>query len=108
MTKPVEMTRPAPSMFDFQPKQQKEDKTITSDEARQLFTGKPPQERKMIYEKLKGNGFSFEDEVTTTQPERPAQEEGGMMSSIGQFGKNVSAGIASGASQAVGGTLGIV
>lgn len=31
-----------------------------------------------------------------------------MMSSIGQFGKNLSAGIASGASQAVGGTLGIV
>lgn len=32
----------------------------------------------------------------------------GMASSVGQFGKNLSAGIASGASQAVGGTLGIL
>lgn len=48
-------TAPKPSMFDFQPKQPTEDKNISSDEAKQLFTGKPPQERKMIYEKLKSN-----------------------------------------------------
>lgn len=44
---------PTANMFNFQPKQQVEDKNISSDEARQLFTGKPPEERKMIYEKLK-------------------------------------------------------
>lgn len=48
-TQPVQPT----SMFNFQPKQQVEDKNISSDEARQLFTGKPREERKMIYEKLK-------------------------------------------------------
>lgn len=41
------------SMFSFEPKQQTEDKNISSDEAKQLFTGKPREEKKMIYDKLK-------------------------------------------------------
>lgn len=101
----------SPSMFDFQPKQPTEDKNISSDEAKQLFTGKPPQERKMIYEKLKSNWYSFEDEAKQSTQQvttQPAPQEMGMASSVGQLGKNLSAGIASGASQAVGGTLGIL
>ena len=57
---------PTTNMFSFEPKQQTEDKSISSDEARQLFTGRPSTERKMIYEKLKSEGFSFEDEVAPT------------------------------------------
>lgn len=94
-------------MFSFSQPQPTEDKTITSDEAKNLFTGKPPEQRKQIYEKLKGSGYTFEDEVTQTTAQSAPQEMG-MASSVGQFGKNLSAGIASGASQAVGGTLGIL
>lgn len=93
-----------PSLFNFQPKQQEEDRTITSAEAKQLFTGKSSQDRKMIYDKLKSNGFVFEDEVTTTQPIVKSPQSSG----FGQGVADVTAGIASGASQAVGGTLGII
>lgn len=90
-------------MFSFSQPQPTEDKTITSDEAKNLFTGKPPEQRKQIYEKLKGSGYTFEDEVTQTTAQSAPQESG-----FGQGVQNISAGIASGASQAVGGTLGIL
>lgn len=48
-----ERQTPTTNMFNFQPIQQVEDKNISSDEARQLFTGKPREQRKMIYDKLK-------------------------------------------------------
>ena len=60
-------------MFSFAPQQPKEDKNISSEEATQLFSGKPAEQRKQIYDKLKSNGYTFEEEVAQVQPAQEAQ-----------------------------------
>lgn len=98
-------TRQAPSMFEFQPKQsQQEDKFLSREEVKQALANVP--DRKQALDKLVQGGFTLEGyndmPRPSTTPVRPSG--GGFLQGV----KDVSAGISAGASQAVGGTLGIV
>lgn len=63
-----EPSRPAPSMFDFQPKQTVEDNFMTKEEVRQALANVPD---KMVgLQKLIDGGFKLEgyNEIKTKQP----------------------------------------
>lgn len=96
-------------MFNFQPKQTAvEDNFMTKDEVRQAIANVT--DKSAALDKLVQGGFILEgyNDTPSAVTTPPAPQEMGMASKVGQFGKNISAGIASGASQAVGGTLGIL
>lgn len=95
---------PATSMFDFQTRKTEEDKYMSREEVKQALS--QVSDKKSALDRLVQGGFTLEGYNDSTTAKKP--QESDIMSGIGQGLQNVSAGIASGASQAVGGTLGIV